>query len=207
MKIETRKLADLIQDPNNARKHDDFNLHSIASSLEKFGQQKPIVISKDGTILAGNGTAQAASKLGWKEIAVVIAPETWDAATAKAFAIADNRTAELAAWDSPQLLSTLQELPPELILATGFSDVDISNMLKIWGEAPDLEDLFAEHGNPTDEDGMVRVSFIVPQDVADRWTVAVKMAGSGSHLENICTAIQAAYQAIVEEEELPTWES
>jgi ParB-like chromosome segregation protein Spo0J len=198
MKIEMRKLSDLNQDPDNARKHDDFNLNSIAASLDKFGQQKPIVISKDGTILAGNGTAQAAAKLGWKELAVVVAPENWDAATAKAFAIADNRSAELATWDNQQLLSTLQELDPELILATGFSDSDIENMLKLWGAAPDLEDLFKEHGDPTDEDGMVRVSFIVPHDVADRWTVAVKSAGSGSPLENTCTAIQAAYDALVD---------
>lgn len=205
MKIETRKIADLKQDPDNARKHDDFNLHSIASSLDKFGQQKPIVITADGTILAGNGTAQAAAKLGWKELSVVVAPDTWDAATAKAFAIADNRSAELATWDNQQLLGTLQELTPDLILATGFSDVDIENMMKLWGEAPDLDDLFDEHGDPTDEDGMVRVSFIVPQEVADRWNIAVKSAGSGSPLENTCTAIQAAYDALVEAERETEW--
>lgn len=203
MKLETRKIAELTLDPNNARKHDDFNLHSIATSLSEFGQQKPIVITKAGTVLAGNGTLQAADKLGWTEIAVVVAPDAWDEATAKAFAIADNRTAELAAWDNHALLATLQELPAELIFATGFTEADIANLTQVWGDAPDLDDLFKEHGDPTDEDGMVRVSFVVPQEVADRWNIAVKSAGAGSPLENTCTAIQAAYDSIVVEEELP----
>lgn len=200
MKIETRAISKLTSDPQNARKHNEANLKTIMGSLEKFGQRKPIVITADGVVLAGNGTLQAAKQLGWKEISVTVAPEDWDYNTARAYALADNRTAELATWDNGALLDALNELPADLIDASGFDNLDIEHLSKVWGEAPDLDDLFAEHGDPTDEDGMVRVSFIVPQDVAERWSAAVKMAGSGSPLENICTAIQAAYDAIVTED-------
>ena len=113
MKIETRKISDLIPDPRNARTHDDKNLKAIAGSLDKFGQRKPIVVTTDGVILAGNGTVAAARTLGWSLIDVVVAPEDWDEATAKAFALADNRSAELAEWDTSVLASQLVELDSE----------------------------------------------------------------------------------------------
>jgi DNA modification methylase len=113
VKIETRKIKDLIPDPRNARTHDDKNLKAIAGSLEKFGQRKPIVVTTDGVILAGNGTVAAARTLGWSLIDVVVAPEDWDEATAKAFALADNRSAELAEWDTSVLASQLVELDSE----------------------------------------------------------------------------------------------
>ena len=113
MKIEVRRIADLTADPENARKHDKKNLDAIASSLEKFGQRKPIVVMPTGVILAGNGTWAAAKQLGWTDIQVSVVPGDWDYATAKAYALADNRTAELAEWDSGILASQLLELDSE----------------------------------------------------------------------------------------------
>jgi site-specific DNA-methyltransferase (adenine-specific) len=52
----------------------------------------------------------AAKALGWKNISVTVAPEDWDADTAKAYALADNRSAELAEWDQTVLASQLVEL-------------------------------------------------------------------------------------------------
>lgn len=200
MKIESKSVAELKQDPKNARKHDNLNLAAITASLEKFGQRKPIVVNKAGLILAGNGTYQAAVNLGWPEIMVTVVPDDWDAKTQAAYAIADNRTAELATWDNPVLLDALTDLPSDLLAATGFSEDNISALLNVFGDVPDLDDLYDEVGKPTAEDGMTRVSFSVPEDVAAKWETAVKAANSGSHLENLCTAIQAAYDAIVGDE-------
>lgn len=110
MKIERLAITELKLDPNNARKHDETNLDAIAGSLTQFGQRKPIVISKDNTVVAGNGTVTAAQKLGWQEIDVVRIPAEWDADRIKAFALADNRSAELAAWDVKVLNAQLMEL-------------------------------------------------------------------------------------------------
>lgn len=110
MKIERLAISELKLDPNNARKHDETNLDAIAGSLSQFGQRKPIVISKDNTVVAGNGTLTAAQKLGWQEIDVVRIPPEWDADRIKAFALADNRSAELAAWDVKVLNAQLMEL-------------------------------------------------------------------------------------------------
>jgi DNA modification methylase len=113
MNIETLRIVELTPDPNNARQHDDKNLKAIMGSLKEFGQRKPIVITEAGTIVAGNGTVEAAKRLGWIDIEVVRVPSDWTDAQVKAFAIADNRTAELANWNQEVLTSQLLELEAE----------------------------------------------------------------------------------------------
>ena len=113
MKLENLRITDLTPDPQNARQHDDKNLKAIMGSLKEFGQRKPIVITEAGVIVAGNGTVEAAKRLGWLEIEVVKVPSDWTDAQIKAFAIADNRTAELANWNQEVLTSQLLELEAE----------------------------------------------------------------------------------------------
>ena len=110
MKLETIKLTNLTPDPNNARQHDEKNLKAIEGSLSQFGQRKPIVIDQANVIVAGNGTVEAAKRLGWTEIQAVRVPADWDADRIKAFALADNRSAELANWNPEVLTSQLVEL-------------------------------------------------------------------------------------------------
>ena len=110
MKIETLRIADLTPDPNNARQHDAKNLKAIEGSLTQFGQRKPIVITEAGVIVAGNGTVTAAKTLGWETIEAVRVPADWTQDQVKAFALADNRTAELATWDIHVLDEQLWEL-------------------------------------------------------------------------------------------------
>jgi DNA modification methylase len=113
MEVTRRLLVDLLLDPENARKHSQKNLDAIKASLTKFGQRKPIVINSKGVILAGNGTVEAARSLGWDYIDVAVVPSDWDEATARAYALADNRTAELAEWDENVLAKQLLELMDE----------------------------------------------------------------------------------------------
>lgn len=113
MKIETLPIRDLTPDPENARLHDDKNLKAIQGSLKEFGQRKPIVITAAGVIVAGNGTVEAAKRLGWTEIEAVRVPGDWTPNQIKAFALADNRTAELAAWDIQVLDQQLWDLEQE----------------------------------------------------------------------------------------------
>jgi hypothetical protein len=110
MKLETLRIAQLTPDPQNARQHDDKNLKAIMGSLKEFGQRKPIVITESGVIVAGNGTVQAAKRLGWTDIEAVRVPADWTPDQVKAFALADNRTAELATWDIHVLDEQLWEL-------------------------------------------------------------------------------------------------
>lgn len=110
MQLESLALADLTPDPNNARKHDSTNINAIMGSLDQFGQRKPIVVDQRNVVVAGNGTVEAAKRLGWDSISAVRVPADWDADRIKAFALADNRTAELATWDQAVLDAQLAEL-------------------------------------------------------------------------------------------------
>lgn len=109
MKIESLAIEALTPDPTNARQHDEKNLKAIEGSLTMFGQRKPIVITEAGVIVAGNGTVAAAKNLGWEKIDAVRVPADWTADQVKAFALADNRTAELGKWDTKVLNAQLLE--------------------------------------------------------------------------------------------------
>jgi ParB-like chromosome segregation protein Spo0J len=128
MKIETLQIKDLTPDPNNARQHDDKNLKAIQGSLKEFGQRKPIVITEAGVIVAGNGTVEAAKRLGWLKIDAVKVPANWTPEQIKAFALADNRTAELASWSSIVLAEQLLELEEAnfVIEEFGFAKEEVS---------------------------------------------------------------------------------
>lgn len=141
MKIESRSIESITEHEQNARKHGERNLETIKRSLERFGQQKPIIVDEQGVVIAGNGTLAAARALGWPEISVVVS--SLSDVEAAAYAIADNRTAELATWDEQALATLLESLQQDDsidALVTGFDESEISAL--IHGEsakAPDGE--------------------------------------------------------------------
>ena len=130
MKYETATIASLMLDPANVRTHDSKNLEAIKASLARFGQQKPIVVNSKGIIVAGNGTMMAAKMLNWSSVEIV--RTDLEGAEAIAYAIADNRTAELAGWDEAALaqqLAALQIDDEELANIAGFTDAEIEAMI------------------------------------------------------------------------------
>jgi ParB-like chromosome segregation protein Spo0J len=133
MEVHSVPIPQLSEDPANVRKHGDRNLEAIKASLQRFGQPKPIVAGTDNVVVAGNGTLAAARSLGWETIAVVYTDLQGSERTA--FAIADNRTAELAEWDDglPDLLSQLQHDDSIDQVVTGFNDSEIDDLIAGWG--------------------------------------------------------------------------
>lgn len=121
-------IADLHPDPANARRHGERNIDAIVASLSRFGQRFPIVVQKQGMVVrAGNGRMDAAKRMGWTHIAAVVVDESSVEATA--FAIADNRTAELAEWDDETLASLLNSLPEASREAAGFDAGELQEVL------------------------------------------------------------------------------
>lgn len=117
------------------------DVDAVARSLQRFGQRKPIVVrASDRRIIAGNHTWKAAQDLGWMEIAVVLVDD--DDATANAFALADNRTAELGSYDEALLLELIRqvnEVDNELLADSGWSDQAVQELIeRIDPSLPDL---------------------------------------------------------------------
>lgn len=107
------------------------DVDAVARSLARFGQRKPIVVrASDRQIIAGNHTWQAARQLGWTKIAAVLVDD--DTATSQAFALADNRTAELGSYDDALLLELIQavgNVDPELLGEAGWSEQAIADLI------------------------------------------------------------------------------
>lgn len=184
MKVETVSIESLTFDPANVRKHGEKNLATIKASLNRFGQQKPIVVDASGVVRAGNGTLAAAKALGWKEIRIVRSSLAGSEATA--YAIADNRTAELAEWDDDSLAQTLAALQiedEELAIATGFDSTDIDSLIGSLGvqavDAPELES--------GEKDPFQQMAFILHDSQVEILNNAIKQAqskGIAKHDEN-----------------------
>jgi hypothetical protein len=121
--------SDLKLDEKNFRTHDKRSIAAIASSLNRFGQLKPIVVDQHGIVIAGNGTLQAARSLGWSHVAAVRA--NLSEHDRKAFAVADNRSAELSEWNEQSLCELLASMDSESRDLLGFSMAD---MEKFFGE-------------------------------------------------------------------------
>ena len=110
LEVEVVPIAALSLDPRNARRHGRRNLDAIRGSLEAFGQRRPLVVRQDGQVIAGNGTLVAMRDLRWTEVAITRVPPGWTDGQVRAYALADNRTAELAEWDDVVLAGMLAEL-------------------------------------------------------------------------------------------------
>lgn len=108
--LERWPIERLKPHPKNPRTHDEKNLAAIEASIARCGYIAPIVVNqRSGYIVAGHGRLAAAKRLVAKgqqkyaELDVVVV--SLDAATERAYLLADNRTSELAAWDRELLLA------------------------------------------------------------------------------------------------------
>lgn len=123
--IETDRLKPWADNP----RVNEHAVDAVARSIRNFGFNVPITCDQNLTIVAGHTRWKAAKKLGLLSVPVIVLEMT--EAQRRAFAIADNRTAELAEWNWPQLRDVLDELRSEDIDLgnIGFSDEDLRRLL------------------------------------------------------------------------------
>ncbi len=93
----------------NPRTHSKKQIRQIAASIEQFGFINPVLIDRDGRIVAGHGRVEAAKLLGLDTVPTICL-ETLTEAEIRGYVIADNRLAELAGWDQEMLAIELQGL-------------------------------------------------------------------------------------------------
>lgn len=143
--------------PGNAR---IGNVQAIADSLEVNGQYKPLILqASSGHVIVGNHTLKAARELGWPELAYV--DHDVDDDRARAIALVDNRTGDLATWDDALLAAELQKLPA--LDGSGFGQDDLQALLETVQSAgaasgPDAPDQFG-----TIDPDALEVEYTCPQ--------------------------------------------
>ncbi len=137
-------IAGLVPYHRNARTHSKKQLHQIADSIRTFGWTNPILIDREGGVIAGHGRLEAAKLLGLKAVPT-IRIEDMSEEQKRAYILADNKLAENAGWDNEILaleLKDLIDLDLEIdITSTGFEmgeiDVLIEGLNSYTGPDPD----------------------------------------------------------------------
>jgi hypothetical protein len=129
MQIEMWAIERLKEYDRNPRNNDDA-VGPVAESIRQFGFKIPVLVDKDGVLVAGHTRIRAARQLGLTEVPVIcvddLTPEQ-----VRAFRIADNKLHELSTWNLellPVELSELQGMNFDLDLL-GFSQDDLAKLL------------------------------------------------------------------------------
>jgi ParB-like chromosome segregation protein Spo0J len=107
--IIDRRVEELKPDPNNPRRHSKKQVRQIAASIEAFGFNVPILIDREGKVIAGHGRLAACRTLDWSEVPTLCLDHLTPA-QARAFMIADNRLTEISTWDDRLLAEQLKDL-------------------------------------------------------------------------------------------------
>ncbi len=131
MQVKTVKISELRPHPKNPRVHPDSAIEKLERSIKEFGWTNPILVSKEGYILAGHARLKAAEKAGISEVPVIYLP--LEGEKAEAYLVADNRLQDETDWDYEKLKNLLQELD------TGEIDLELTGF-----DIDEIEDLITQ---------------------------------------------------------------
>lgn len=171
--IDLRPVDNLIGYARNSRTHDEAQIEKLCAAMVEYGWTSPVLADENG-IVAGHGRVMAARRLygAGKTINFpngdpiphgmipVVDCTGWSEAKRKAYIIWDNRSAELAGWDTDMLrleMADLQEMGFDLDL-TGFSADDLASMFAM-AEIPD------DNRDPDDVPEVPAEPFSKPGDI------------------------------------------
>lgn len=132
MEIKMIKVDDLKPYENNPRFNDEA-VEYVAKSIKEFGFKVPIVIDKNGVIVAGHTRYKASMELGLKEVPCIVADDLTDEQV-KAFRLADNKVSEQASWNYDLLNIELDDI----------LDLDMEEFGFLKQEDVNLDDFFEE---------------------------------------------------------------
>lgn len=138
MEVIEKRLDELTPYENNPRVNEGA-VEAVAESLKKFGWKQPLVVDRSGVIIVGHTRLKAAERLGWETAPVVIAEDLTEE-EARAYRLADNKTAELADWN-------FQLLDEEL---AGINEIDMAAFGFDLTEPEDPEDIEEDDFDPDD---------------------------------------------------------
>ncbi len=172
-------IARLKLNPRNTRIHTDKQVAQLASSIGAFGFNVPILIDAKSNVIAGHGRVCAAKVLGIATVPT-IRLEHLSEQQIRAFAIADNRLTENAAWDQQLLgeqLKILSEAEIDFSLeTTGFEMGEIDLMIENLSLAPP--------GRKDPADAIPENSSAVVTELGDLWILGKHQVLCGNALSS-----------------------
>lgn len=142
-----RKLEDFTPDDRNLNQGTERGAALLEKSLQRFGAGRSILVDRDGRIIAGNKTHEAALERGLKAIEVetdgttlVVVKRTdisLDSLEGRELALADNRVAEVnLSWDEKNLEQFAKD---GVKLHDWFFDTELEKEIKPVGELKEIQ--------------------------------------------------------------------
>jgi DNA modification methylase len=189
-----RPIDQLKPDPANPRRHSKKQIRQIANSIRAFGFNVPILIDRDGKIVAGHGRWLACHLLGITKVPTLCLDHLTPA-QARTFMIADNRLTEIATWDDRLLAQQFKDLS---LLGLDFS-LEITGFVmgEIDLKIASLDDLPEPDDDPADVVPEVPTSPPLSK-IGDIWSLGRHRVLCGSALDG------AAFAALMGEDRAAT---
>jgi DNA modification methylase len=141
-----RLLSELTPNSQNARKHPKQQIRQIAASIKQFGFVVPILIDRNGRIIAGHARAEAGKLLEIQEVPTILL-ENLTENQVKAFMLADNKLAENAVWDPDILAVELQHLV----------EIDVFDVTVTGFEVAEIDSIIDEARSEREEDNAIEI--------------------------------------------------
>jgi hypothetical protein len=135
LKMERRRVDDLVPYHRNAKDHGDADIEAIARSIQRFGFNDPIGITPDGIIIEGHGRLAAARLLGLEEVPVLVI-EGLTEEQADLYRIGHNKLALVSQFDFRRLYQLLNEITEGAEIDAhdmGFTDLGLSVLQMNFG--------------------------------------------------------------------------
>jgi ParB-like chromosome segregation protein Spo0J len=169
LKITYKAISEIKEYEKNPRKNDGA-VDKVAASIKEFGFKNPIIIDKNGIIIAGHTRLKAAKKLGFDKVPTILADDLTEQQT-KAFRIADNKVSEFADWDDELLFQELGDIP----------DID---MTKFGIEVIKGDNFDTEFALPDgDKEPFQQITFTLATQQANEIKELLKKAKDGNSVE------------------------
>jgi hypothetical protein len=108
-RVERRATASLVPYARNSRDHDEEQIDGLMAAFRYYGFTIPVLVDEADGIIAGHGRIMAAERLAMPEVPVIVA-RGWSEEKIRAYVIWDNRSAEQARWNLPNLKLELKAL-------------------------------------------------------------------------------------------------
>ena len=178
--------------PRNYRGHPSEQIEHIRASLRQYGQYRPIVVSRDGYILAGEGVWTGCKAEGFETVETVPQPFDHTDTRAEKLLVLDNEVSRAAIDDDKALATLLASIQQtEGLEGTGWDDGGLD---KLIGEVAGEE--FSHDGEIARELGSVEdeytdVTFRVSRDQLEEINGALEKTGVPAKAEALMVIIEA----------------
>ena len=196
MKLKKVKLAELHIDPANPR---IGNVEAIKASLSEFGQDQNLVVRESTmTIIKGNHRYKAMEELGWNDCYAMLVDDTEIGAVRRG--LSDNRTSDIAFYDTDALAKLVREAGGDDIPAFDFDYVDAllrshADEVSFTGEGADDEAMGDEdYGAP--DSSIRQIQLFIENEAYDELVGAIAELRTLYETDNITdTVIKAIFYA------------